>query len=133
MYSCETMKEHLYLFRDCAVENCYDSSPVEAALFHDIGKFFTKSFINKKGVETGVAHYYNHENWRAYLYMTFSEFWDWGWGKNDARELTLWTITFHMEPFKKSKIFDKLNFGLQERIWEFNKIDKFCRKTSGRI
>lgn len=42
-------------------------SIVKAALLHDIGKGFTKSFVNSKGEETDVAHYYNHQNVSAYM------------------------------------------------------------------
>ena len=34
----------------------------EAALFHDLGKFYTQSLD-----EDGIAHYYNHNNISAYL------------------------------------------------------------------
>lgn len=37
-----------------------------AALYHDIGKVKTQSFINKKGEVTEEAHYYNHMNVGAY-------------------------------------------------------------------
>lgn len=37
-----------------------------AALLHDIGKLYTKTFVNSKGEVTDVAHFYNHENVGAY-------------------------------------------------------------------
>lgn len=37
-----------------------------AAALHDCGKPFVKSFIDSKGNETSVAHYYNHENVGSY-------------------------------------------------------------------
>lgn len=37
-----------------------------ATLMHDIGKPFTKTFVNSKGEETSIAHYYNHNNVGAY-------------------------------------------------------------------
>lgn len=42
---------------------------VDAAFFHDIGKPFTKQFKDGKGNECDIAHYYNHENVSAYLYL----------------------------------------------------------------
>ena len=36
------------------------------ALYHDIGKAFTKKFLNSKGERTDIAHYYNHQNVSAY-------------------------------------------------------------------
>lgn len=38
----------------------------EAAVLHDIGKPFTKSFVNSKGETTEVAHYYDHQHVSAY-------------------------------------------------------------------
>lgn len=37
-----------------------------AAILHDTGKKYTKTFKNKKGVETEHAHYYGHESVSAY-------------------------------------------------------------------
>jgi predicted kinase len=39
---------------------------VFATFLHDIGKEFTKTFINHKGETTDIAHFYNHENVSAY-------------------------------------------------------------------
>lgn len=37
-----------------------------ATLMHDIGKPFTKTFVDSKGETTSIAHYYNHNNVGAY-------------------------------------------------------------------
>ena len=42
-----------------------------AGLLHDCGKPFTKSFINSKGEETDVAHYYQHHCVGAYDSLFF--------------------------------------------------------------
>lgn len=44
---------------------------LRAALYHDIGKKITKTFINSKGEKTEVAHYYNHEKVSAYMYIMY--------------------------------------------------------------
>lgn len=44
---------------------------LRAAMFHDIGKGFTRTYINSKGEETEIAHYYNHEHVSAYMYVMF--------------------------------------------------------------
>lgn len=49
------------------------SNLISAAFYHDIGKEFTKSFVNGKGEETEVAHYYNHENVSAYMYFLYTD------------------------------------------------------------
>lgn len=40
-----------------------------AAGYHDIGKFFTQTFVNSKGEKTKDAHYYGHENYGSYLFL----------------------------------------------------------------
>lgn len=42
-----------------------------AGLLHDCGKPFTKSFINSKGEETDIAHYYQHHCCGAYDSLFF--------------------------------------------------------------
>lgn len=46
---------------------------ITAAMYHDIGKSFTKSFYNGKGEKTEIAHYYNHEHVSAYLYLLYEK------------------------------------------------------------
>lgn len=46
---------------------------LRAAMFHDIGKGFTRTYINSKGEETEIAHYYNHEHVSAYMYIMFED------------------------------------------------------------
>lgn len=43
----------------------------KAALYHDIGKEFTKQFVNCKGEKTDIAHYYDHEKVSAYKAMFY--------------------------------------------------------------
>lgn len=44
---------------------------ITAAMYHDIGKKITKTFVNSKGETTDIAHYYNHENVSAYMYLLY--------------------------------------------------------------
>lgn len=79
----------------------------EAALLHDIGKSFTKSFINSKGETTEVAHYYEHHHVSAYdsLFYTNPEL--------DQLHIAA-IIQWHMRPYEiersnnKSCLKDKL-------------------------
>ena len=45
----------------------------EAALLHDIGKPYTKSFINKKGEVTKAASYHNHHHVSAHDSLFYSD------------------------------------------------------------
>ena len=38
--------------------------------YHDIGKYYCKTFVDAKGIKSNIAHYYNHENVGAYYILT---------------------------------------------------------------
>lgn len=46
---------------------------LRAAMHHDIGKEFVKTYIDSEGEITEAAHYYNHENVSAYMYIMFED------------------------------------------------------------
>ena len=56
------LQQHLEATLGLAIAISADIPLYLAAYLHDIGKVFTKVFDDK-----GIAHYYNHENWSAYL------------------------------------------------------------------
>ena len=85
--------EHLY----CNTTTIIDLGVAEAIKYHDIGKFFTKTFTNMKGEKTEEAHYYGHQNAGAYFYLLDYE---------HARSMPVVhllrvanLIQYHMEPF----------------------------------
>lgn len=69
----------------------------EAALLHDIGKPFTKSFINSKGELTEVAHYYEHHHVSAYDSLFYSN------PKLDRLYIAN-VIQWHMRPFELERV-----------------------------
>lgn len=54
--------DHMVKCYELMCKSTFVGSLREAALIHDIGKFFTQSFDDK-----GIAHYYGHQNVSAYL------------------------------------------------------------------
>lgn len=67
---------------------------ITSALFHDIGKLFTKDFRNGKGESSKIAHYFNHNNVSAYLSLFYFD--------NPYSEDRLKVanyIQWHMQPF----------------------------------
>lgn len=65
----------------------------EAALLHDIGKPFTKTFVNTKGETTDVAHYYDHQHVSAYDSLFYSN-------PGLDRLYIAAIIQWHMRPFE---------------------------------
>lgn len=62
---------HTYLKEHMRISSCNSLVP-SAALYHDIGKPYCKVFHNAKGEPSEIAHYYNHENVGAYMYISHS-------------------------------------------------------------
>ena len=81
-----------------------------ASLVHDIGKLYTKSFVDKNNKQTKEAHYYDHHNVGAYEAMqALSGIYD------DALTTYMCTlIQWHMQPYfmNSDKTRDKY-----KRIW----------------
>ena len=98
----ESIQSHL---RRVLIEACKERADWTmslAARYHDIGKFYTKSFWNSKTKTNGEkAHYYGHENWSAYLVLS-------SYDCATAGELTgayfyaVELIALHMELYKKN-------------------------------
>lgn len=72
-----------------------------AAHFHDCGKPYCKTFTNRKGEATDIAHYYDHQAVGAYLAC----------GLRSSTIFSLWLISSHMAPFINRKYYDSLPEG----------------------
>lgn len=70
---------------------------LEATLLHDIGKPYTKSFVNSKGEITEVAHYYDHHHVSAYDSLFYSD-------PALDRLYIANVIQWHMRPFELEKV-----------------------------
>ena len=65
-----TLDGHINMAHELAVENNFTSEVQLALKYHDIGKYYTKRFENFKGEKTEYAHFYGHEGYSAYLFLT---------------------------------------------------------------
>ncbi len=97
-----------------------------ALLFHDVGKFYTKSFINAKGEPSEVAHYYSHENVSSYLFLTSKE-----WDSYKNSRYILYLIQYHMRPYFQG--YDKFSKGFSinfiRDLEAVHRFDRLGRKT----
>lgn len=100
----------------------------EAALYHDLGKFFCKEFDM---LEDGIseAHYYGHQNAGAYFYLNdlanLNEN-----GLEYCLEVAL-LIQYHMEPFLRNKkglnrLEKLLGYNLFFDLMQLHQCDKFA-------
>ena len=72
----------------------------DAALYHDIGKLVTKTFVDSRGNITDAAHFYGHENAGSYLYLLHAK----ASGVLDDEALrTAVLINLHMRPLQAWK------------------------------
>jgi len=94
-----TLYGHLYSAKRYAIEHGYPEWLVRVCYYHDMGKYYTKSFQNSRGEVTEIAHFYGHENFGAYLYLT-----EFCCGKTLTKEqfdeilYQACVINFHMRP-----------------------------------
>lgn len=101
-----------------------DDETLKMALrLHDIGKPFTKTFVNKKGETTEIAHYYSHHNCGAYDSLSFLY-------PDDIHPLDVSIlIGLHMEPYfweyEKTRNKYKRLWGeeLYNKVMELHKYD----------
>lgn len=91
-----------------------------AALYHDIGKFESKTFITPKGERVEDAHYYGHENIGAYQVMCSSLVDKW---------YIAYLINHHMDHYHKSaekmsEFYSQLDAAMQKdfRILELSDV-----------
>lgn len=113
-YHAETVKEHMNIAESLAAQFAEERELFacdilfikHVAKYHDIGKFYTKVFHNRKGEKTSVAHYYNHENVGAYLYLCSLSL-----AKNSLNLLGAFLIQCHMLHYSD---FDFYNRRLRE-------------------
>ena len=69
-----------------------------AAYWHDMGKPYTKAFVNSRGEPCEIAHFYQHHavgSWMSY-------------GLFHTTPYTAWLISTHMDVFANTKYYNKL-------------------------
>lgn len=77
-----------------------------AALLHDVGKPYVKSFIDSKGNSCEYAHYYQHQCVGAWM----------SYGITNVTPFIAWLISEHMDPFLNTKYYNNLPPFLKNKI-----------------
>ena len=96
-----------------------------AAMYHDLGKLFTKTYLNARGEPSDHAHYYGHENVGAYLALTYKELHDTCLDIVEVAQL----INYHMKPYSeftekaKERHRRRLGSNLYEKVMILHEAD----------
>ena len=96
-----------------AYNHNYSESIEYAALWHDIGKGYTKSFVDSKGNSCETAHYYSHQNYGAWI----------SYGLPRITPFIAWLIGAHMEPFGNTKYYNRLPNYLKLAVDQLHECD----------
>lgn len=95
-----------------ASDKAFSKDIKTAALYHDIGKSYTKAFIDSKGNVCDIAHFYQHHcvgAWMAYGL--------------EVSPFVVWLIGVHMDPFLNTKYYNKLPPFLKQAVDELHECD----------
>lgn len=107
--SCEYIKKKYKNLKD--VQDLY-----YAAMWHDIGKKYCKSFTNSKGEKTDVAHYYGHQGYSAWIVNGLLI------SSNDIA----WLVNTHMDTYLDTKYYRNLPLWLKTRIDIIHEADVYA-------
>lgn len=91
-----------------------DEDLIVAAGWHDIGKPYTKAFIDSKGNPCDEAHFYQHQCVGAWM----------SYGLPTGTPYVAWLISTHMDPFLNTKYYNKLPKYLKEQVDLLHEADK---------
>ncbi len=96
-----TLGQHLRAAGMFAERSNFSPALIRAAYYHDVGKLWTKTWINYLGEVDGHAHYYGHAGCGAYMYLI-----DINNRRNSGEKIDVawecyvtWLISNHMRPY----------------------------------
>lgn len=110
-----TVNEHIQnvIKRALYIDSPYQNEVLLAAKMHDVGKKFTKSFINNRGEKSDIAHFYDHQNVGAYFTLGYN---DLSTFRIETILFVVWLVNSHMEPFFCSKYYKSLEGKQKEAL-----------------
>lgn len=107
-----SIMDHSIAARDYAKEHGFSEDVLAASAWHDCGKPYVKSFINKKSEVTEVAHYYQHQCVSAWILCGIT--------RNVG---ILWLVSTHMSPFLNEKYYRNLPPFLKSMVDQLHEAD----------
>lgn len=106
-----TLDGHLVEAGRYAESQGYSNEVYQAALLHDYGKVYTRTF------KDGIAHYYGHENVSAYFFFLIYN----AYNRFEFCLDTAWLIAHHMDKFKGEKYNEKVRSRLERTGYNYLK------------
>jgi hypothetical protein len=108
-----SVQEHCRAAGEYLAERGASDFLINSGFLHDIGKPYCKTFTNRRGEVTNIAHYYDHQAVGAWISYGFP-----------GNSCTLaWLISTHMAPFINQKYYDSLPPVYKRWIDELHKAD----------
>lgn len=87
-----------------------------AAMIHDVGKPYTKAFLDGKGNPCDTAHYYQHQCVGAWISYCL-------YGETTPIDVA-WLVSVHMDPYFNTKYYNKLPAYLKNRVRLLHEADQ---------
>lgn len=101
------IQNHCYEAGKYVYEHFDEEDLRTAAMWHDVGKPYVKSFTDSKGNPSECAHFYQHQCCSAWMVYGV---------EYDFHPKIAWLISVHMDPFLNTKYYNKLPVYLKKQV-----------------
>lgn len=109
------IQKHCYEAGRYAYEHFNDQGDLmTAAMWHDVGKPYVKSFVDSKGNPSEYAHFYQHQCCSAWMVYGVED---------NFSPKAAWLISVHMDPFLNTKYYNKLPNYLKKAVDQLHECD----------
>lgn len=101
------IQNHCYEAGKYVHEHFDEEDLVSAAMWHDVGKSYVKSFTDAKGHPSEYAHFYQHQCCSAWMVYGV---------EYNFTPRAAWLISTHMDPFLNTKYYNRLPAYLKKQV-----------------
>lgn len=109
------IQNHCYEAGRYAYEHFNDQGDLmTAAMWHDVGKPYVKSFVDSKGNPSEYAHFYQHQCCSAWMVYGVED---------NFSPKAAWLISVHMDPFLNTKYYNRLPNYLKKAVDQLHECD----------